>query len=329
MAKKSGSKKDLQDLMIFRHKEGPKGKKPDNFLVEKTNTTDKIKITNRLSTQGTHYRYSILLDNENSTPISNIKISVFYPKLLKFTGSYPLSVIISSLIEDKKEKNNVINLEMKGLKDKTSQRIYLHYTPSSQLDNGEFKTSLKYTNNKGEENTINSNSINIKIDDIVIIPKIISHSRIREISQIPGMKRALISLGIGTKKKVNYKKIFEIFENLVLSYDFQFITRDKEKGIFWFFGFETKSSNDILSLCKIGSNVIEIITYSTNPIILGFFLYSFTKNLKQQLSSYKIINPKTKIFELDCVNCGDNLPYFPKKSEPITCIKCSYEQIVW
>jgi hypothetical protein len=329
MAKKSGSKKDLQDLVIFRHKEGPKSKKIDKFLVEKANKTDKIIITNSLSTQGTHYRYSILLKNENSASITNIKISVLYPKFLKFAGSYPMSVIISSSIEDEKEKFGIINFELHELKGKTSVQIHLHYTPSSQIDIGEFKISLKYINNEGKGKTIKSNSINIQIDDLVIIPKIISHSRIREFSQIPGMKRTLISLGIGTNKKVNYKKIFGIFESLVLSYDFQFITRDKEKGIFWFFGFETKSNNDILNLCKIGSKVIELITYSTNPIIIGLFLYSFTKNLKEQLSSYKIINPKVKIFELDCANCGDNLPYFPKKNESITCIKCSYNQIVW
>ncbi|MFW9942748.1 MAG: hypothetical protein ACFFFT_17060 [Candidatus Thorarchaeota archaeon] len=329
MAKKSGSKKDLQNLIIFGHKGGPKSEKTDEFFVEKADKTDKIKITNSLSTQGTHYRYSISLNNENSVSIADIKISVFYPKFLTFTGSYPLSTIISSSIEDEKEKSNVINIGLKGLKGKSSVQIYLHFTPSTQLNFGEIKTFLKYINNEGKEKIINTNSINIQIDDMVIIPKIISHSRIREISQIPGMKRALISLGIGTSKKVNFKKIFRIFENLVLSYDFQFITKDKEKGILWFFGFETKSSNDILSLCKIGSNVIEIIAYSTNPIILGLFLFSFTKNLKEHLSMYKVIQPKVKIFELDCVNCGESLPYFPKKDESITCIKCSHTQIVW
>ncbi|MFX0082072.1 MAG: hypothetical protein ACFE94_10000 [Candidatus Hodarchaeota archaeon] len=329
MSKKSGSEKDIQNLLLFKQKEGPKKKEADNFLVEKTNKEDKIKITNSLITQGSHYRYTILLNNENSTAISDINILVLYPEFLKFSRFYPSTLNVSCSIEEDQGKKTNLNLNIKGLKGGSSEKIFLHFTPSTQLAIGEFKTSLKYTNNEGEEREINSDSIKIQIDKLNITPKIMSHSRIREFSQIPGMKRALISLGIGTKKKLNLEKLFDVFEKLVLSYNFQFITKDREKGIVWFFGSELNSNNDILALSKINSYIIEIIAYVKNPVILGLFLSSFINNLKEQLLMNKIIKSNMKIFELECVNCGENLPYFPKKGEFITCIKCSYEQLVW
>jgi hypothetical protein len=329
MAKKSRFQKGIQGLVIFRDNEGPKKKITDNFFAEKTNKEDNIKIINNITTQGIYYRYAIILNNENSKPISDINIIVFYPEFLEFSGFYPSTLNMSSSIEDDQAKKNTLNLNLKGLKGESSVKIFLHFTPSTQLAIGEFKTSLKYTNNKGKEREINSHSIKIQIDDIIITPKIISHSQIREFSQIPDMKRTLVSLGIGTAKKLNLKKLFDVFENLVLSYNFQFITKDREKGIIWFFGSESKSSNDILALSKIGTYIIEIIAYSKNPIILGLFLSSFIKNLKEQLSVNKIIKSNMKIIELECANCGENLPYFPKKGEFITCIKCSYKQIVW
>ncbi|MFW9877600.1 MAG: hypothetical protein ACFFG0_31325 [Candidatus Thorarchaeota archaeon] len=329
MSEKNSSQTSIHGLVIFKHEGGLKKKKRDNFLVEKINKEYKIKITNSLTTQGTHYRYSILINNENSASIANINIKVTYPEFLKYTGSYPLTLITSSSIVNEQGKKNIINLNLKGLKGKSSEQILLHFTPSTQLDLGEFKTFLKYKNNKGKEREIKSHSINIQIDDINIIPKIISHSRIREFSQIPGIKRALVSFGFGTSKKLNLKKIFDILVNLILSYNFQIIIKDKEKSIIWFCGSELTSSNDLLILSKIGTNIIEIIAYSINPIILGLFLSSFTKNLKEQLLMNKIIKSNIKVFELECVNCGENLHYFPKKGESITCLKCSYKQNIW
>ncbi|MHA1985181.1 MAG: hypothetical protein ACW98D_00950 [Promethearchaeota archaeon] len=329
MAKKSRSQEDIQGLLIFTHKERPKKKKPDKYIVEKSNKEEKITTINSLTTQGVHYRYTIILNNEKSASITNINIKVSYPAFLTYTGSYPLPLIISSQFEDNSDKINIINLILKGLKAGSSLQIYLHFTPSTQLGNGEFETFLKFNNNKGKEKKINSNPIPIQIDNILITPKIISHARIREFSQITGMKRAVLSLGIGTKKKLNYNKIYDIFENLILSYNFQLITKDKEKGILWVFGSELNSNSDIFAICKIGSKIIEIIAHSINPVVLGSFLFSLDKKLRKQLLINKIIKPNVKIFDLECINCGAYLPYFPKRSESITCMICSHKQIVW
>ena len=124
-------------------------------------------------------------------------------------------------------------------------------------------------------------------------------------------------------------QILNIIESIVISYNFQFITKDIDKGILWFFGSDLKSNNDILALSKFGSDVIEIIAYSTNPIILILFLSSFKKQIEVQFSKNKIIRSNAKLMKLECAKCGDNLHYFPKMGEPIICIKCSYEQLVW
>ncbi|MHA2281751.1 MAG: hypothetical protein ACXAC5_12975 [Promethearchaeota archaeon] len=329
MAKKSSSHKDIQGLLVFKPKEGFRKKKIDKYLVEKNNEEDKITIINSFTTQGINYRYSISLNNESSTSIVDLDIKVFYPEFLNYARSYPMNLRVSSLIEENEDNKKSVNINLEELKGKTSDQFYLHFTPSTQLSSGEFRTILKYKNNKGKEGKINTNSINIQIDKMIITPKIISHSGIREFSRIPGTKRALISLGIGTSKKLKFKKIFDVFENLIQSYNFQFITKDKEKGMLWFFGYESESNNDLLALSKIGFNNIEIIAYSKNPVLLGLFLFSIYKNLKEQFVMNKVIKPKVKLFELECLNCGYNLPYFPKKGESITCFTCSYKQIVW
>ncbi|MHA2088779.1 MAG: hypothetical protein ACW972_10910, partial [Promethearchaeota archaeon] len=209
MAKKNRSQKNFQGLIIFKHKDKPKKEIYDRYSVEKTHKAEKFQIINQFSTQGIHYRYSILLNNKNSVPIKDIDIQITFPEFFKYTEFYPKTLNISPQIEGEKEK---INLNIKRLESNSSEQIYLHFTPSPQLATGEFKTSINYINNKKKRIKINLNSITIESDDIAIVPKIISHSRIREFSKIPGMKRAVISLGIGTKRKLNFKKIYDIFE---------------------------------------------------------------------------------------------------------------------
>ncbi|MFX1374504.1 MAG: hypothetical protein ACFFA0_01710 [Promethearchaeota archaeon] len=329
MVKKITPEKNIQGLIIFKHKKSSRKKKTNKYLLEKKSREDKITIINSLTNQGIYYRYSILLNNNSSVAITDISITILYPKILKLTRSYPPTLKCSFSVEEDQDEVSNINIHLKGLKNRSSEQFYLHFTSSAKLGGGELITLFKYVNNEGKKREIKSQSIRIQIYDLKIKPKIISHSMVREFSQIPGMKRTLISLGIGTNKQLNLKKIFDILEKLIISFNFQLITKDKEKGILWFFGSELKSNNDLLALIKIGPNIIEIIAYSINPIILYRFITLFYKDLKDRLLENKIIKPNLKIFELLCINCGENLPYFPKKGELITCIKCSNKQLVW
>ncbi|MFX1457271.1 MAG: hypothetical protein ACFFDB_18040 [Promethearchaeota archaeon] len=329
MAKKSSPKKELHELVVFKHKDKPRELITDRYQVEKIQNEDKIKILNSFSTLGIHFRYSILINNENSTTISDIKIDISYPNFLEYSGSYPQTVSVFYQIESDQDRMNTVTLKLERLTGNSEEHIYLHFTPTSQLAIGEFNTVLSYKNNRGKKREIKSDSISIELNDIAIMPKIISHSRITQFSKIPGMKRALLSLGIGTKKKLNSKKIYDIFEDIILTYNFQLITKDREKGNLWFFGTETKSSNDLFAISKIGSNFIELIAHSTDPVVLGQFLFSIDKELREKLSINKIIKPSMKLLRLECINCGTHLPYFPKKGESIKCMICSYEQVVW
>lgn len=329
MAKKRSSQPDIQGLTIFQHKERPGKIKTNKYLVSKTNKEDKITVTNSLTPQGMYFRYSIIISNEKSESISDLNITIFTPIILEIKESYPQKLKIASTSKDNQDKSNIINLELKILRGKSSEKIYFHFKSSGKLGNGEFVSILKYTDHNGKEKEIKSQSMKIHLEDLKILPKIISHLRIREITQIPGMKRTLISLGIGTTKKLNSKKIFETIEQIFVSYNFQFITKDKEKGILWIYGSESNSNHDILALSKIGINIIEIIAYSTNFIILSQFLCSLNNKIRSLLLTKKLIKPSTIIYELECDNCGESLPYFPKVGESIICIKCSHEQFIW
>lgn len=329
MAKKSRSQTGIHGLIIFKHKGRPKKKKTNRYLIRKINKEDKITLINSLTPQGIYFRYSIIINNEKSESIADVNLTILFPSILKFAGSYPQTLRVSSLIKNVQDKSSIINLELNSLNGKSSELLYLHFTPSTKLGNGEFISILKYKNHDGKKRGIKSQSIRIQIENLKVTPKIISHSQIIEFSHIPGMRRTQICLGIGTNKKLNSKKIFETIEDLIMSYNFQFITKDKEKGVFWFYGSESESNNDILALSKIDSKTIEIIAYSTNLIILSQFLYSMHNKIKKLLLAKKIIKLNTKIYDLECVNCGESLPFFPKKSESIKCIKCSYKQLIW
>ncbi|MFX0028368.1 MAG: hypothetical protein ACFE8B_04115, partial [Candidatus Hermodarchaeota archaeon] len=248
MAKKSSTQKNIKGLVIFKHKESPKKIKADKYLVEQINKEDKIKITSSLTVQGSNYRYSIIINNEKSEPITDINVKILYPRDLEFVGSYPLSLIVSHPFEKNHKNSSILNFNLTRINGENLEELHFHFKPSTKLSVEEFITFGKYINNKGKRKEIRSQSIKIKIEDLKITPKIISHSQIREISLIHGMKRTLISLGIGTKKNLNLKKIIDLFESLILSYNFQFITKDKEKGILWFFGSESNSNDDILAL---------------------------------------------------------------------------------
>lgn len=329
MGKKRKISNKIQGLVIFKQKKAYPLKKTDNYTVEKINKEDKIKFVNNLSPQANRYIYSINLNNNGSSPISKVKIKVISPKFLNYLGCFPLTINNLPIIEEDEEKVKNIEIALDELKAKSSQEIRFQFTPYISPATGEFKSIITYINNKGKLKILKSKSIKIEIDKLIFMPKIIPSSQIREFTQLPGTMRVLMSYGIGIKKKINLNKYFDIIEHILQSQNLQLITKDKKTGILWFCGTDMQSRSDILTLSKIGSNQIEIMVFSKNPIILASFLVSFNIILKEQISMKKILKSKIKIFELICVNCGAVLSRFPRKGESIICNKCNYEQIVW
>ena len=127
-------------------------------------------------------------------------------------------------------------------------------------------------------------------------------------------------LGVNNIKDFDLIKFFDVLEELFHFRNFQLITKDKDKGILWFFGNEIRSGYDILVLTKIRINMIEIMILSKDPIYFVPFFFTIIQNLKEQLQ---------KFVNLECINCGSILPYFPKKEETIVCNKCYHKQIFW
>ncbi|MFX1599246.1 MAG: hypothetical protein ACFFB6_01465 [Promethearchaeota archaeon] len=329
MEKKRRISNKIQGLVIFERKKAYPLKKTDSYTVEKINKEDKIKIVNNLSPQANRYMYSITLNNNGSTPISEVKIKVITPKFLSYLGCFPLAINILPIIEEEEEEVRNIEIALGELKEKSSQEIRFQFTPYISPATGEFKSIVTYVNNTRKLKILKSKPIKIEIDKLILMPKIIPSSQIREFSQLPDTMRVLMSYGIGIRKKINLNKYFDIIEHILELHNLQLITKDKETGMLWFCGTDTQSRSDILMLSKIGSNQVEIIVFSKNPIILVSFLSSFTKILKERVSMKKILKSKIKIFELICINCGAILSHFPRKGESIMCNKCNYEQIVW
>jgi hypothetical protein len=318
----------MQGLIIFK-KIFP-SEKTDSYTVEYINKEDKIKFSSNLKPQANRYIYTIVLNNNGSSPISKVKIKVISPQFLNYFGYFPLTLNILPIIEENKENVKYIEIIFGELKESSSQEIRLQFTPYISPSTGEFKSIITYVNNKGKLKILRPKPIKIEIEKLNLMPKIIPSSQIREITRLPGTIRVLMSYGIGIRKKLN---LIDIIEHILQSQNLQLITKDKEKGMLWFCGADMQSSNDILVFSKIVSKRIEIIVYSKNPIILASFLFIFSNLLREQLSIKKILKKplksEAKIFELVCINCGAILSYFPRKGEFIACNNCDHEQIVW
>ncbi|MFX1469438.1 MAG: hypothetical protein ACFFB8_12320 [Promethearchaeota archaeon] len=329
MGKKKDISNKIQGLLIFKRKKVYPPKKTDSYTVEKINIEDKIKFVNNLRPQANCYLYSIALNNNGSSPISEVKIKVISPKFLSYLGCFPLTINILPIIEEDQEEVKIREIAIGELKELSSQEIHFQFNPYISPATGEFKSIITYVNNKGKLKILNSKPIKIRIDKLILTPKIIPSSQIREFTQLAGTIRIEMSFGIGISKKKNLNKYFDIIEHILQSQNLQLIIKDKERGMLWFCGTDTQSESDILTLSKIGSNRIDIIVFSKNPIILTSFLSSFTKIFREQVSMKKIFKSKVKIFELVCINCGTILSYFPRKGESIICNNCNYKQIVW
>ncbi|MHA2390549.1 MAG: hypothetical protein ACXAEX_01155 [Promethearchaeota archaeon] len=329
MGKKKDTKVHIQGPLIFKDITPSQVEKKDEYSVEKINQEDDIIFINNLNPQANRYQYSIILKNNSSFPISDVKIEVISPKFLTYSGCYPKTVDITPFADNSEDNLNSFKITLGKLRENNSKEIHLHFIPNTLHATAEFKSILTYINHKEKLKNLKSKPIELQVDQIIISPKVILSSEIREFSQSPGNKRILYSLGIGTTKKIDTTKILDDMKNFFQYHSFQLITKDTDRGILWFCGTDIRSSSDILILCRIGSNQIEVIVFSKKPIILVPFLFSFSKIIQERLSKHKVINPKKNLYELICVNCGSVLSYFPRKGESIICNKCNYDQIVW
>ncbi|MFX1425858.1 MAG: hypothetical protein ACFFBE_05345 [Promethearchaeota archaeon] len=316
-----------QDLVIFNNKAVGKTKKAQKFTFETIDQEDKIKIINHFYPYGGHYVLSIQLLNESLAPISEVKVKLSFPLFFTITRSYPPTIYIPESIEE--DRLSKINIEFDELNERSSKQINLHFTPVSLGEEGEIRTILTYVNNKDYVRAINSNPIKLSMDIITIIPKIIPSSYIREFSQIPGMKRAIKSLGVGILGLSDPDLYLNILEQVFLRNHLQLIAKDANKRILWYFGADLESRDDVLVIGQIVSEKIEILATSKNHHLLISLLTSLSNEIKEHILIREFVPSPDYIYDLECKYCGAILSRFPNKGEEISCSKCSYEQIVW
>ncbi|MFX1479436.1 MAG: hypothetical protein ACFFCI_14985, partial [Promethearchaeota archaeon] len=286
-----------------------------------------IKLAYDFQPHGGHYLYSLQLINESLAPITAVKIKIDYSKSLTLTRSYPPTIYIPDPIEEAKMLK--INIEFDELNEKSSRQINLHFTPISLGDKGEIKTVITYVTTKDFVRALNTPPIEIMLDEITIIPKIIPSTYIQQFSQKQGMKRAIKSIGIGKVEEFNTELYFNLLEQVFIRNHLQLISKDPDKKILWYFGSELESKEDVLVIGQIISNKIEIIVISTNHHVLISFLTLFTHEFKEHLLIRETVSSPEQIYDLECKYCGAILPYFPSKGEEIACKNCNFEQILW
>ena len=321
------SSEPAQKLVIFKDKDATKIKKPEKFTIESIDQEDKIKLLSDFKPYGGHYVFSIQLINDSLAPITQVRIKLIFPPFFKLKRSYPPTIYIPEAIEEGGLLK--FNLEFDELNERSSKQINLHFTPLSLGNQGEIRTIVTYVNNKDFVRVINSEPIVIKLDDITINPKIIPSSYIKEFSQIPGMKRAIKSLGVGISGKADPDLYFNILEQIFIRNNLQLIAKDPVKKIIWYFGADLESRNDVLVIGQIVFDKVEIIATSKNHHILILFLTLFSHEFKEQILLREFVSFQEQIYDLECKYCGAILPLFPKRGEQIVCKNCNYEQIVW
>ncbi len=329
MAKKENTKSPYEphDLVYFKTKTDDIRKAIHSYSFEKIDQEDKIKLANNFQPFGSHFQYSILVDNQSLAPITELKIKVKIPHFLTLSRCYPPMISLPSLIPDK--DSNQLTLELDELNEKSNKQVHLHFIPNALDRKGEIRTIITYVNNKDTIRVLDSRPTEITIDNISIEPKLVPSSFIRDFSQTPGIKKAIKSLGVAIDHKIDSEIYFNLLEQIFLLNNFQLVAKDVEKKILWYFGTESIIKEDILAIGQITSNKVEIIASSFNHYFLVSFLTLLSNEFKEAILSKGIIKSKDQIFDLECRYCGAILPYFPNQGNSIVCSKCNNEQIVW
>ncbi|MFW9999179.1 MAG: hypothetical protein ACFE9Q_05085 [Candidatus Hodarchaeota archaeon] len=329
MAKKENEKSSYHphDLVYFKTEEDNESKAIKSYSFEKIDQEDKIKLVNNFQPFGSHFQFSILLDNQSFAPITDLKIKINIPNFLTLSRVYPPTIALPRLISNK--DSNHLTLEFDELNEKSNKQIHLHFNPNALDRKGEIRTIVSYVNNKDTIRVLDSRPAEITVDNISIEPKVVPSSFIRDFSQTPGIKKAIKSMGIAIDHEIDPDIHFDILEKIFLFNNFQLVTKDIEKKILWYFGTESLLKEDILAIGQIVSNKVEIIATSLNHYLLVSFLTLISNDFKEGLLLNGIIKSKEQIFDLECKFCGATLPYLPNQGISIECKNCNNEQIVW
>jgi len=317
----------VHDLVLFKTKNDTHVKEIDRYSFERIDQENKIKLVTDYRPFGSHFQYSIFIDNQSLALITEIKIKIKFPFFFILSRYFPPTTKIPNLKTEKNVKQ--INFEFDKLNEENNEEIHLHFTPESLENIGEIRTIVTYVNNKNTIRVLDSGSTKVTVDKINIEPKVVPSSYVREFSQTPGIKKAIKSMGVGINYQIESEIYFEILEKILYDRFFQLVTKDLNKKILWYFGTESIVKKDVLVIGQIISNKIELIALSQNQYLLISVLTQISNDFKNHLISNRFVDSKFDFYDLECKNCGAILPYFPQKMQKIACINCNFQQVIW
>ncbi|MFX0060333.1 MAG: hypothetical protein ACFE85_19070 [Candidatus Hodarchaeota archaeon] len=318
---------NMQELIIFGEAKTKEIKKKEIISLEYVDQEDKIKLINELKPLGGNYRYSLLLINQSLAPIIEIKIRIRFPDFLILCRTNPPTIILDSANIGEEEQQ--VKIEFDKLEANSKKQVNLYLTPKNLEEKGEIRSYVTFVNNADFVRALDSEPVILQFDPITIERKILPSSEISKFSKNPDIKKAMKSIGIGNDKKLElgfyFNQILKVLDNL----NFQLIAKDNDRKISWYFGTELVSGDDILIIGQIMYGKIEWIALSLNPFLNISLLTNCYNDFKKRMLMTNLIDSLDQIYDLECKHCGNILPKFPKKGEPVECKNCNYEQIVW
>ncbi|MFX1274162.1 MAG: hypothetical protein ACFFBP_00770 [Promethearchaeota archaeon] len=324
----------IQELVLFKEKKSQFEaiKKEDKYKFEKEEQEDKIQIRYELKPIGRYYRYSFMVINSNKSPITEVKIKIILPNFMEVYRSSPPTAETEIL----KKNETEVKVKFNEIEGRSNKQINLYLIPLNLNKDGEIRSFLTFINTKDLVRVINSDPIKIYIPELAIENLIIPSSKIPEIYQDKRFKKSLISLGVVTKRTQDLQVYLDNMERKLKLLNFQFITRDIDNKVTWYFGtcwnknkIETTKQYEVLLIGQIISGKIEFLLLCENQdylVSLSTLVFNEFKSVIMHKSSIKSEN---QILNLECKSCGVVLPYLPDKGEKITCNKCQYQQVIW
>ena len=328
MARKQKKDNRVHGLVIFKGRMA-QFKSVEAKTVQKLEDVDqenKIKISSEITPYGACYRYSLLLINESSAPVTEFRVRLKLPNLFDLTRHYPPSLILASSKIETGETQ--INFELSELNGESKQQINFYTSPTTIETKGEITAAASYINNKGFIRAINVKPKIIQNKSIKFEEKTIPSEDIGIFLRRNDINKAMISLGVGVKKKPNLALFFNHITQLIKLHNFKLIAKDEKNRIAWYFAQELESNEDILVIGQIVANKVEFLAATVNPTVLTTLMINLSIDFKKSITStgYVAID---QIYNLECKFCGNILPSLPKKGDSIICQKCNNEQVIW
>lgn len=323
---KKGSK--IHGLVLFKGVSGKEKPDESTYAFESVDQEKKIKLAHQLVPYRSAYLYSIMLINDSLAPITEIKIKIKFPEFLILSRINPPEFSANRPQRDELGSQQV-NLEIDELSETSQKQINFYFNPIPRNNKGDINTYITYVNNKDFVRVLNSDTKKIEIVLPKIEPKIISSAKISEFLKIEGIKKAVKSLGIGTKNKVDLDLYFSHIEQLLGMHKFQLIAKDDKKRIAWFYGTDLSSKQEILVIGQIVSDKVEFLAAAQIHPILISLLAILSEDYKKRITSIGIVKSTNEIYDLECEFCGAIFERFPAKGELIECKNCHREQTVW